>query len=124
MQAVTAPTVSNIYKKRSCFFIHHAQATKRLHVIYETKSIFEISLHAVCPTPAFDSLAPSLTLALMRRPCDAIGRLPRLVVVERSTALAVVAGCVVSAHTLPMDLPGKQHKRIIILILFRMYIGT
>lgn len=78
-------------------------------MIYETKSISEISLHAVCPTPAFDSLAPSLTLALMRRPCDAIGRLPRLVVVERSAALAVVAGCVVSAHTLPMDLQKQNY---------------
>lgn len=83
-------------------------------VIYETKSIFKISLHAVCPTTAFDSLAPSLTLALMRCPYDAVGGLPRLVIVERCTALAVVASCVVSAHTLAMDLPGKHHRKEIV----------
>lgn len=59
---------------------------------------------------AFDSLAPSLTLALMRRPYDAVGSLPGLVIIERCTALAVVTGCVVSADTLAMDLPGKHHR--------------
>lgn len=57
---------------------------------------------------AFDSLAPSLTLALVRCPYDAVGSLPGSVIVERSTALAVVASRVVSANTLAMDLPGKQ----------------
>lgn len=42
-------------------------------------------------------------LALMWRPSDAVGCLPGLIIVERGTALAVVAGCVVSAHTLPVD---------------------
>lgn len=56
------------------------------------------------------TLPPSLlTLALVRRPYDAVGGLPGLVVVERGAALAVVASCVVSAHALPVDLPGKRH---------------
>lgn len=93
----------------AALFIHHARASERLHEIYENKSICEISLHAVCPTTAVDSAAPSLTLALVRCPCDAVGRLPGLVIVERCTALAVVAGRVVSAHTLPLDLLGRQH---------------
>lgn len=83
-------------------------------MIYETKSSFKISLHGACPTTAFDSLARSLTLALMRCPYDAVGSLPRLVVVERCTALAVVTSCVVSAHTLAMDLPGKHHRQKIV----------
>ena len=58
---------------------------------------------------AFDSPAPSLTLALMRCPCDAVGSLPGLVIVEWGAALAVLPGRIVSAHTLAMDLPGKQH---------------
>lgn len=77
-------------------------------MIYETKSIFKISLHAGCPATAFDSLGPSLTLALMRCPYDAVGSLPRLVIVERCTALAVVTRRVVSAHTLAMDLQSKH----------------
>lgn len=42
-------------------------------------------------------------LALMRCPCDAVGSLPGLVIVERGAALAVLPGRVVSAHTLAMD---------------------
>lgn len=87
-------------------------------MIYETKPTCEIRLHAVCPTSAFDSLAPSLTLALMRRPCDAVGSLPGLVIVERRTALAVVTGCVVSAHTLAVNLSGKRHRKKVIWIFF------
>lgn len=55
------------------------------------------------------SAAPSLTLALVWSPHDAVGSLPGLVVVERCAALAVVASCVVSAHTLPVDLSSKYH---------------
>lgn len=60
---------------------------------------------------AFDSLAPSLTLALMRCPNDAVGSLPGLVIVERSTALAMITRCVMSANTLAMDLAGKHHRQ-------------
>lgn len=56
----------------------------------------------------FDSLAPSLTLAHMRCPYDTVGGLPRLVIVERCTALAVVTGCVMSAHALAVDLSGQR----------------
>lgn len=39
---------------------------------------------------------------------DAVGRLPRQVIVERGTALAVVAGRVVSANAFAVDLPIGQ----------------
>lgn len=42
-------------------------------------------------------------LAFMRRPCDAVGSLPGLVIVKRCAALTVVTGCVVSANTLAMN---------------------
>lgn len=74
-------------------------------------------LHAVHPTTAFDSPGPSLTLALVRRPNDAVGSLPWLVIEERCTALAVGTSCVVSAHALAMDLRGKHHRQKIIRIL-------
>lgn len=67
-----------------------------------------MSRHARC-TPPPPPPPPSLTLALVWSPHDAVGGLPGLVVVERCAALAVVASCVVSAHTLPVDLPGKYH---------------
>lgn len=57
----------------------------------------------VPPRPA--PPGPSLTLALVRRPHDAVGRLPGPVVVQRCAALAVVASRVVPAHTLAVDLP-------------------
>ena len=50
-----------------------------------------------------------LPLAFMRCSYDTIGNLPRLFVVEGSTALTVVTGCFVSAHTPPVDLPqGRE----------------
>lgn len=39
---------------------------------------------------------------------DAIGSLPGLVIVERCTMFTVITGCIVSANTLAMDLPGKH----------------
>lgn len=60
---------------------------------------------------ASHSLAPSLTLTLVRRPRDAVGGLPGLIVVERCAALAVVAGRVMSAGTLAVDLPDKRTRQ-------------
>lgn len=54
---------------------------------------------------------PSLTPTLARRPADAVGRLPRLVVVERRAALAVLTGGVVPAHALAVDLPFQSTDR-------------
>ena len=64
-----------------------------------------------------------LTLTLVRRPYDAVGRLPRLVVVERRTALTVVASRVVFAHALPMDLPQAQNVLLLkyVTYLFKIY---
>lgn len=42
-------------------------------------------------------------LALLWGPSDAVGRLPRPVVVKRSAVLAVVTGCVVATNTFPVD---------------------
>lgn len=53
----------------------------------------------------------SLTLALVWRPDNAVGSLPRSVVVERCAALAVVTSGVVPAHTLAVDLPFKSADR-------------
>lgn len=66
----------------------------------------------MCPASAFDSFTPSLTLALVRRPDNAVGRLPRAVVVERGAALAVVAGGVVPAHARAVDLPFRETTRV------------
>jgi len=75
-------------------------------VIYGTKFIFKTT--CCVSYSAFDPLAPSLTLALMWRPDDAVGSLPGLVIVERGTALAVLTGRVVSADTPAVDLAGKE----------------
>lgn len=60
------------------------------------------------PQPSTEVTAPgvAVTLALLtlvRRPRDAVGGLPGLIVVERCAALAVVAGRVMSAGTLAVD---------------------
>lgn len=75
-------------------------------LVYETESIFKRRHRA----SARDPLAPSLTLALVRRADNAVGSLPRSVVVEGRAAAAVVAGGVVPAHTLAVDLPVTQQK--------------
>lgn len=77
-------------------------------MIHETKFILKLGLPAARPAPQ-STLGPSLTLTLVRRPHDAVGRLPGPVVVERRTALAVLAGCVVSADALSVDLLGKRN---------------
>ena len=51
-----------------------------------------------------------LTLTLFGGSGFAIGSLPRLVVVERGTVLAVGPCCVVLAHAFPMDLVGEREQ--------------
>lgn len=84
---------------------------KLRQLIHETNSILQKRHHALCPAFALDSLAPSLTLALVWRPDNAVGSLPRPVVVERCAALAVLASRVVPAHTLAVDLPLESTGR-------------
>lgn len=51
-----------------------------------------------------------LTLTLFGGSGFAVGSLPRLVVVERGTVLAVGPCCVVLAHAFPMDLVGEREQ--------------
>lgn len=49
-----------------------------------------------------------LTSAFIWRPCFSISWLPRLIIVQWCTFLTVVPCCVVSTHTLSMDLSGER----------------
>lgn len=76
-------------------------------------------MHVVSPVDLPDPVR--LTLAFMRCSYDTVGSLPRLFVVEGSTALTVVAGCLVTAHTPPADLPQGREQCITYVLLDYCY---
>lgn len=115
--------IFNIFKSHKCqgqtFILTNIQQSLHFSNRYNDtddlwhQTYFWCESTCCVPSAVIDSGVPSLTLTLVRRPGETVGRLPGSVVVERRTALTVVTSCVVSAHTLSMDLWGSQRRRTI-----------
>lgn len=93
-------------------FERPSSATERKAADSSAQMSFWRAAAAPCVLPLLWTLPPpSLTPALVRRPVDAVGSLPRPLVVEGRAALTVLSGGVVPAHTLAVDLPFQSTDR-------------